>query len=191
MTAPTSSGRPGRASPDAQSGWRTAIVALMPALRAFARSLCKNASDADDLVQDTLVKAWSKREQFEPGTNLQAWLFTILRNTFYTSVRRRRWEIEDVNGVHAEARSVEPRQEWALTIHALEDALQKLSIEQREVVVLVGGAGLSYEDVAAICGCALGTVKSRLARGRARLAELMQMAPDRAHATPNLLSPEP
>jgi RNA polymerase sigma-70 factor (ECF subfamily) len=157
--------------------WRTEIIRVMPTLRAFARSLAKNFAHADDLVQDTLTKAWAKRHQFEPGTNLQAWLFTILRNTFYTNVRRRRWEVEDVDDLLAARLTEEPRQEWGLTLRALESAIQRLPHEQREVLVLVVGAGVTYDEAARICDCAVGTVKSRLARARVRLAGLMEIDP--------------
>lgn len=157
--------------------WRTEIIRVMPTLRAFARSLAKNFALADDLVQDTLTKAWAKRHQFEPGTNLQAWLFTILRNTFYTNVRRRRWEVEDVDDLQAARLTVEPRQEWGLTLRALESAIQRLPHEQREVLVLVVGAGVTYDEAARICDCAVGTIKSRLARARVRLAGLMEIDP--------------
>ena len=86
---------------DPAPGWRNEVVALIPALRAFAWSLSHNAADADDLVQDTLIKAWTHRDKFEPGTNLRAWLFTILRNTYYTAVVRRRREVADEDGKHA------------------------------------------------------------------------------------------
>jgi len=157
--------------------WRTEIIQVTPTLRAFARSLAKNFAHADDLVQDTLTKAWAKRHQFEPGTNLQAWLFTILRNTFYTNLRRRRWEVEDADDVQAAKLTVGPRQEWSLALRALEQAIQRLPHEQREVLVLVVGAGVTYEEAADICGCAVGTIKSRLARGRVRLAELVEIDP--------------
>lgn len=158
--------------------WRTELINVMPMLRAFARSLTRNFAQADDLVQDTLTKAWSKREQFEPGTNLQAWLFTILRNTFYTNARRRRWEVEDVDDRQAATLTVEPAQEWGLTIRALEGAMRQLPAEQREALMLVVGAGVTYEEAAEICDCAIGTIKSRLARGRARLAQLMDIDPE-------------
>lgn len=149
------------------------IVAQLPALRAFARSLCGNQADADDLVQDTLVKAWSHSHQFVAGTNLRAWLFTILRNTWYTRIRRRRREVEDASGQYAARLTVAPSQEDAMALNALRDALARLPDEQREVLILVGAAGLSYEETAEICGCALGTVKSRLNRARNRLLALL------------------
>jgi len=155
------------------SNWRDDVVALIPALRAFAWSLSHNGSDADDLVQDTLIKAWTNRDKFEPGTNLRAWLFTILRNTYYTSVLRRRREVRDETGEYAETLTSAPTQEWTVAMRALQTALQQLPAEHREALILVGAAGLSYEEAAEICGCALGTIKSRVNRARARLLKIM------------------
>ena len=153
--------------------WRDDVVRMIPALRAFAWSLCHNGSDADDLVQDTLIKAWTNREKFEPGTNLRAWLFTILRNTYYTQVIRRRREVRDEQGEYAGALKSAPTQDWSVAMHAMQDALKHLPDEHREALVLVGAAGLSYEEAAEICGCAVGTIKSRVSRARARLLKIM------------------
>ncbi len=153
--------------------WRDDVVSLIPALRAFAWSLSHNAADADDLVQDTLIKAWTHRAKFEPGTNLRAWLFTILRNTYYTNAVRRRREVADENGKHAASLSAGPTQDWSVAMRALQIALKQLPDEHREALILVGAAGLTYEEAAEICGCALGTIKSRVNRARARLLRLM------------------
>ncbi|WP_091738060.1 sigma-70 family RNA polymerase sigma factor [Phenylobacterium immobile] len=162
---------------DSESGpaqsWRDEVVGLIPALRAFAWSLSHNGSDADDLVQDTLIKAWSNREKFEPGTNLRAWLFTILRNTYYTNVVRRRREVRDEGGDYASTLKEDPSQDWSLAMKSLQAALAKLPHEHREALILVGAAGLSYNEAAEICGCALGTIKSRVNRARARLLKLL------------------
>ncbi|MBX3483114.1 sigma-70 family RNA polymerase sigma factor [Phenylobacterium sp.] len=155
------------------SSWRDDVVGLIPALRAFAWSLSHNGSDADDLVQDTLIKAWSNRDKFEPGTNLRAWLFTILRNTYYTNVLRRRREVRDEMGEYASTLKTPPTQDWTIAMRSLQDALQQLPAEHREALILVGAAGLSYEEAADICGCALGTIKSRVNRARARLLKIM------------------
>ena len=155
--------------------WRDQVVALIPALRAFAWSISRNGSDADDLVQDTLIKAWSHRDKFETGTNLRAWLFTILRNTYYTAVVRRRREVRDEDDQYARALTSAPTQEWGLAIHALQAALEQLPAEHREALILVGAAGLSYEEAADICGCALGTIKSRVNRARNRLLKVMDI----------------
>ncbi|MGZ5987023.1 MAG: sigma-70 family RNA polymerase sigma factor [Caulobacteraceae bacterium] len=153
--------------------WRDEVVALIPALRAFAWSLSHNGSDADDLVQDTLIKAWTNRDKFAAGTNLRAWLFTILRNTYYTHVLRRRREVRDEMGEYAGALKTPPTQDWSVAMHSLQLALQRLPDEHREALILVGAAGLSYEEAAEICGCALGTIKSRVNRARARLLKIM------------------
>jgi RNA polymerase sigma-70 factor, ECF subfamily len=156
--------------------WRDQVVALIPALRAFAWSISRNGSEADDLVQDTLIKAWSHRDKFETGTNLRAWLFTILRNTYYTAVVRRRREVRDEDDQHARSLTAAPTQEWGLAVRALQAALDQLPSEHREALILVGAAGLSYEEAAQICGCALGTIKSRVNRARARLLRIMDAA---------------
>lgn len=156
-----------------ESDWRNEVVAMIPALRAFAWSLSHNGSDADDLVQDTLIKAWTNRDKFEPGTNLRAWLFTILRNTYYTQISRRRREVRDETGEYANTLSSPPTQDWSVAMSALQAALARLPDEHREALILVGAAGLSYEEAAEICGCALGTIKSRVNRARARLLKIM------------------
>ncbi|WP_305673180.1 sigma-70 family RNA polymerase sigma factor [Phenylobacterium sp.] len=182
MRSPATRGRPlaaldgpGRVEDimSGESDWRNDVVGMIPALRAFAWSLSHNGSDADDLVQDTLIKAWTNRDKFEPGTNLRAWLFTILRNTYYTQVIRRRREVRDETGEYAGALRSPPTQDWSVAMHALQDALAQLPPEHREALVLVGAAGLSYEEAAEICGCALGTIKSRVNRARARLLKIM------------------
>ena len=157
----------------ATATWRDDVVALIPALRAFAWSLSHNSADADDLVQDTLIKAWTHRAKFEPGTNLRAWLFTILRNTYYTAVVRRRREVSDENGKHAATLSAAPTQDWSVAMRSLQAALLRLPDEHREALILVGAVGLTYEEAAEICGCALGTIKSRVNRARARLLKIM------------------
>ena len=157
------------------ANWRDDVLALIPALRAFAWSLSHNASDADDLVQDTLIKAWTHRDRFEPGTNLRAWMFTILRNTYYTAVVRRRREVSDETGKYAAGLTAAATQDWSVALHALEAALRQLPAEHREALILVGAAGMTYEEAAEICGCALGTIKSRVNRARAKLLKLMDV----------------
>ena len=159
---------------EVDADWRDQVVSLIPALRAFAWSISRNGSDADDLVQDTLIKAWTNRDKFEDGTNLRAWLFTILRNTYYTNVVRRRREVRDEDGVHAASLTSPASQDWSVAMTALEAALKRLPDEHREALILVGGAGLTYEEAAEICGCALGTIKSRVNRARGRLLKLME-----------------
>lgn len=155
-------------------GWRDEVIAQIPPLRAFAWSLCHNGADADDLVQETLTKAWTHRDKFEPGTNLRAWLFTILRNTYYTSVTRRRREVADEDGKHAATLTTPATQDWSVAVHAMQSAMQQLPDEHREALILVGAAGLTYEEAAEICDCALGTIKSRVNRARTRLLKIME-----------------
>ena len=157
---------------------RDQLLAAIPGLRAFAISLCGNPDRADDLVQDTLVKAWSHIDRFQPGTNLNAWLFTILRNSFFSDHRKRVREVEDADGAYAATLTSAPDQLSHLDFDDLRQALLKLPPEQREALLLVGAQGFSYEDAAAICGCAVGTVKSRVNRARARLAELLSLDTD-------------
>jgi RNA polymerase sigma-70 factor (ECF subfamily) len=154
---------------------RTQLLAAIPSLRAFAISLCGNPDRADDLVQDTLVKAWSHMDRFERGTNLNAWLFTILRNSFFSEHRKRVREVEDADGSYAATLTTAPDQLSHLDFDDLRQALMKLPADQREAVLLVGAQGFSYEDAAAICGCAIGTIKSRVNRARSRLAELLAL----------------
>ncbi len=156
-----------------KKGLRDQIVTCLPNLRAFARSICKNPARADDLVQDTIVKALANLDSFREGTNLVAWLFTILRNHYYTELRNRRREVEDADGAHAARLVSQPGQISKLEMRDFHSALANLSDEQREALVLVGGSGFSYEEAASICGCAVGTIKSRVNRARARLSELL------------------
>jgi RNA polymerase sigma-70 factor (ECF subfamily) len=151
------------------------LAAALPSLRAFARSLARDPVLADDLVQETLLKAWAARESYIDGTNLNAWLFTILRNAYYSMQRKRRREVEDVDGALSAHLSVAPRHEQTLALQDFAAALQLLPAEQREALVLVGASGLSYEEAAAVCGCAVGTIKSRINRARTRLVELLQI----------------
>ncbi|WP_048709450.1 sigma-70 family RNA polymerase sigma factor, partial [Microvirga massiliensis] len=161
--------------PVLSSELRNSLLAALPRLRAFAISLTGNVDLADDLVQETIVRGLSKIDKFEPGTCLQAWLFTILRNQFYTFKRRRRREIEDPDGVMAGMLSTLPGQDENLNLRDLAGALARLPPEQREAILLAGAQGLQYEEIARICGTKLGTVKSRINRARARLAELLHL----------------
>jgi RNA polymerase sigma-70 factor, ECF subfamily len=154
---------------------RDQLLAFLPHLRAFALSLTNDPVRSDDLVQSTILRAWTSLDHFQQGTNLEAWLFTILRNSFYSEFRKRRREVEDPDDGLARRLRVLPEQEFRLFLVDLQRALMCLPLDQREALVLVGGKGESYEDAAAICGVAVGTMKSRVNRARTHLAELLQM----------------
>lgn len=169
----TDTGNMPRQKPQANDPFKTDLLELIPFLRAFARSLCGNPETADDLAQETLVKAWQSRNTFETGTNLKAWLFTILRNQFYSD-RRRAWRQApwDQDAAERIPGSAE-EQSWAAELSDTARALRSLSDEQREALILVGAGGFSYEDAALICNCAVGTVKSRVARARKSLMSIL------------------
>ena len=154
---------------------REVMLAAVPSLRAFAISLCGNVDRADDLVQEALVRALAHLESFKPGTNMSAWLFTILRNLFLSEYRKRRREIEDVDGSYAEQLTSLPEQSTRLKVNEFRQALKLLPPRQRESLILVGASGFSYEETAQICGCAVGTIKSRVNRARSLLAELLSI----------------
>ncbi|MDT8855741.1 RNA polymerase sigma factor [Paracoccaceae bacterium Fryx2] len=155
---------------------RDEIVIHIPALRAFAISLTRNPTAADDLVQDTIVKAWSKIDRFTAGTDLRAWLFTILRNTFFSDRRKVRREVPDPDGLHAATLSVKPDHDSRIAFSEFLKAFNVLSPEHREVLILVGANGYSYAEAADMMGVATGTVKSRANRARSRLCELLGMS---------------
>src|SRR5665213_3460806 len=152
---------------------RNAVLGAVPSLRAFAISLCGNVDRADDLVQETLMRALANIDSFQPGTNLDAWLFTILRNHFRSEYRKRRREVEDADGSHTASLMSQPDQIARIEFAELKRALLQLPNDQREALLLVGASGFAYEEAAEICGCAVGTIKSRVNRARSRLAELM------------------
>lgn len=145
---------------------RADIIKLIPALRAFARTFCRNTTDADDLVQETLLKALANLDKFAPGTRMKSWLFTIMRNTFYTRVKINNREApgraECVSGDGVQ----EPTQELSYRVNEVVEALRRLPPHYREILTLVAVLGESYETAAEICNCAVGTVKSRLNRAR-------------------------
>jgi RNA polymerase sigma-70 factor (ECF subfamily) len=169
---PASNPAPHASKPE-NPDFKTDLLALVPFLRAFARSLTGNPEAADDLAQETLVKAWQSRASFIPGTNLKAWLFTILRNRFY-SERRRDWRQMPWDQDAAERiPGGGEDQVFSAQLSDTVRALRCLSDEQREALILVGPDGFSYEDAAAICNCAVGTVKSRVSRARKALMEIL------------------
>ncbi len=154
---------------------RETMLAAVPSLRAFAISLCGNVDRADDLVQEALLRAWANLDSFEPGTNMSAWLFTILRNLFRSEYRKRRREVEDTDGSYAETLTSLPDQTAHLELDEFRRALEMLPPDQRESLILVGASGFSYEEAAHICGCAVGTIKSRVNRARGRLADILSI----------------
>ena len=165
---------------------RDAVLAAIPKLRAFAISLSGNVDRADDLVQETMLRALANIHSFQPGTNMSAWLFTILRNLFRSEYRKRRREVEDADGSYADSLKSQPEQNSRVEFEEFRGALSKLPSDQREALILVGASGFSYEEAAEICGCAVGTIKSRVNRARGRLADLLAIesaddfGPDRA-----------
>lgn len=151
------------------------LIAQVSSLRAFAISLVGKVDRADDLVQETLLKAWANRTSFTPGTNLRAWLFTILRNEFYSVFRKRRREVEDADGAIAASVGVHPEQDGHMDFVDMQAALATLPVDQREALLLVTASDLSYEEAASVCGVAVGTIKSRVNRARAKLSEVLKI----------------
>lgn len=149
------------------------MLAVLPSLRAFAVSLARRHDKADDLVQETVMKAWGKQESFQPGTSMRAWLFTILRNEFYSQMRRKGRELPDPDGVFAGNLATHPEQYGKLDLADFKTALNSLPDDQREAIVLIGASGFSYEEAAEIVGVAVGTIKSRVNRARVKLQELL------------------
>ena len=155
---------------------RDVLVNHLGSLRAFAISLCRNVTAADDLVQDTIIKAWTNIDKFQPGTNMKAWLFTILRNTYFSGLRKTRREVPDPDGIHAASLITKPDHDGRLAFADFRRAFDQLSPEHREVLILVGASGFTTEEASEMIGVAVGTVKSRTNRARKRLAELMGLA---------------
>ena len=151
------------------------MLAAVPSLRAFGIFLTGNRDRADDLVQETLMRAWGHIDRFERGTNLEAWLFTILRNRFHTEYRKRKHEVEDADGSYAARLKTYPDQQSHLDYEDFLTALPKLPPDQREALLLVGAQGMSYEEAAEVCHVPLGTIKSRVNRARIRLTALLDL----------------
>jgi RNA polymerase sigma-70 factor (ECF subfamily) len=177
---------------DVSPAERDAMLAAVPTLRAFAISLSRNVDYADDLVQETLLRAIAGIKSYQPGTHMSAWLFTILRNRFHSDYRKRRREVEDIDGSYVDGLTSPPEQHARLQFEELRAALARLPLGQREALLLVGASGFSYEETAAICEIAVGTVKSRVNRARMRLLDLLgidgvhEFGPD--HATCAILT---
>ncbi len=171
--------------PSQAEPFRTELVALIPHLRAFARSLTQDAVSADDLAQEAMMRAWAARESFQPGTNMKAWCFRILRNHFYTN-KRRDWRIQPLAPADAEAALVSPDNPGdLLDLLAVRNALTLLQPDQREALMLVSAGGLAYEEAAEICNCAVGTIKSRVARARKMLTEILENNQSGFNSDPN------
>ncbi|GAA0269696.1 sigma-70 family RNA polymerase sigma factor [Alteraurantiacibacter aestuarii] len=167
--------------------FKKALTDVVPHLRAFARGLCGRPDMADDLVQEALLKAWAAQERFEPGTSMRAWTFVILRNAYLTDMRRNRFRGEYDEGVAERILTAPAGQEEPIHLSDLHRALLTLPAERREALLLVGAGGFSYEEAASICGCAVGTIKSRVGRARAALTSMIEDGdiPDRAIGDPS------
>ncbi|AWN42694.1 sigma-70 family RNA polymerase sigma factor [Methylobacterium durans] len=162
--------------------FRDGLIAMLPDLRAFAMSLVPDAARADDLVQETLVRAWAAQDRFLPGSNLKAWAFTILRNQFYSECRKTKREVEDADGVMAGTLTAPAAQEHGTDLRTIWTHIAKLPAVQREALLLVGAQGLTYEAAAEVIGCQTGTVKSRVSRARSLLTSLLAMPSTRVSA---------
>ncbi|MFA7601737.1 MAG: sigma-70 family RNA polymerase sigma factor [Novosphingobium sp.] len=169
---------------DSDGVFKRDLLAVLPHLRAFARGLCGRADFADDLVQETAIKAWVARDRFTPGTNMRAWTFAILRNHFLSELRRNRHQAEYDPAAAERLLVMESDQEAPLHLSDVEQALRKLSPERREALLLIGAGGFTYEQAAQICDCAVGTMKSRVARARDQLARLLDPERDTIAAAP-------
>ncbi len=155
---------------------RDELLKVIPNLRAFALSLTRASDRADDLVQETLMKAWNKFHLFQEGTNLKAWVFTIMRNEFYSQMRKRGREVQDSDGVFSAQLATHPQQDGHMDMRDFRTALEGLPEDQREALVLIGANGFSYEEAAEITGVAIGTIKSRVSRARAKLMGDLEVA---------------
>lgn len=169
----TDESEPPEVAPLSDREFRKELEALIPHLRAFARNLCGKHDMADDLAQDALLKAWAARKRYQAGTNMRAWLFVILRNQFLSQMRRSRFKGEWDEGVAERTLSTPAHQDHQMQLSDLQRALMRLPAAQREALILVGAGGFSYEEAAGICDCAIGTVKSRVARARVALEEMI------------------
>ena len=155
------------------TSFKDELLAEIRNLRAFAISLSGSVTLADDLVQESLLRAWANSDKFQPGTSLRAWLFTILRNIYYSNYRKRAREVQDSDGFYARRLTVPGDQESHLDLEDFRRALTMLPVEQREVLTLIGASGLSYEEAAEVCEVGIGTIKSRLSRARAKLVDIL------------------
>lgn len=174
--APSADSADEGAAPDAwldDDAFRAELGAVIPHLRAFGRSLSGSRDLADDLVQETLLKAWNARRRFQAGTNMRAWTFIILRNVFLSQMRRNRFRGEWDDLVADRVLAAPASQDRNVELADLHRAMQQLPPAQREALILIGAGGFAYEEAAEICGVAVGTIKSRVARGRTALEEII------------------
>ena len=168
------------------------IISAMPGLRRYALSLCRNADGADDLVQETMFRAWAQRARFQPGTNLNAWLFTILRNCFLNQMRKLKREVQDVDGIHSARVCTQPAHDAVLNMRDFHAALAVLPAPQREALLLVGALGHSYDEAALLTGAESGTIKSRVSRARQHLLGMMDvLGPMDFASAPTATAPTP
>ena len=181
--------RPPQALPDKE--FKAELAQVIPHLRAFGRSLSGSRDMADDLVQETLLKAWAARERFQAGTNMRAWTFIILRNLFLSQMRRARFKGEWDDFTANRLLAAPAGQDRQVELGDLQRALLQLPQAQREALILVGAGGFAYEEAASICNCAVGTIKSRVARGRAALETILTdgLLPARQRSKPGEQSP--
>lgn len=179
---------PARAvTPPSDREFKQLLAGAIPHLRAYGRNLCGNPDTADDLVQETMLKAWASRDRFEQGTSIKAWTFVILRNIFLSQMRRNKFHGEYDEAAVERTMASYGSQDDSLNVGDVQRALMQLSEEQREAIILVGAGGMAYEEAAKICGCALGTMKSRVSRARAALEAILasgQLDQSRAEAMP-------
>jgi RNA polymerase sigma factor (sigma-70 family) len=173
-------------SPDEKRAFKRELTEVAPHLRAFARGLCGRPDMADDLVQETLLKAWAAQDRFEPGTSMRAWTFVILRNAYLTDMRRNRFRGDYDETVAERVLTAPAGQEEPIHLSDMHRALLTLPPERREALLLVGAGGFSYEEAASICGCAVGTIKSRVGRARAALTAMIEEGniPERSLSDP-------
>lgn len=172
------------AKPPTLPSWDKEILAHLPALHRYALGLVRNFHAAEDLVHDTVVKAYSCIDKFQMGSNLRAWLFTILRNTFYSGLRKHKREVSDSDGLYAATLVSLPDHDGRLAMTAFLAAFAQLSPEHRDIVTLVGVAGYSYDSAAHMLGIPVGTAKSRLSRARSQMTDRLE-GPTRTRSLPS------
>lgn len=169
--------------------FRAQLLEHVPQLRAFARGLSGNRDRADDLVQDTVARALGAAHRYQPGTNMRAWLFTILRNCHFSERRKARYDGGSIDDLPERLQTTRGDQLLSLELKEVRTLLQEIPVQYREALILVSAAGMSYEEAAAVCKCAVGTIKSRINRARTELTRLMDEPPAAAARRPALKAP--